>query len=131
MTSNQEHFAVRLMLTQQVLFSIEITLIHYLGPILSIVQFGAVRAVGGVLTAMLFGRKFNIFRTEQLWLHAIRGGCALMYGWVQVLSFGQLPLADATAISYTQALYIALLSILILHSAISWRPCISALAGAV
>ena len=38
---NPERFAIRLMVVQAVLFSMETALVHYLGQALSIVQFGA------------------------------------------------------------------------------------------
>jgi drug/metabolite transporter (DMT)-like permease len=131
---NPERFAIRLMVVQAVLFSMETALVHYLGQALSIVQFGAVRGLGGVLTSMFFARTFNIFRTEQFRLHLIRGITALTYGWVLVYSFGQLPLADATAISYTQTIWIALLSLLILHETISrlrWLSVVVGVTGAL
>ena len=131
---NPERFAIRLMVGQAVLFSMETALVHYLGQALSIVQFGAVRGLGGVLTSMFFARTLNIFRTEQFRLHLIRGITALTYGWVLVYSFGQLPLADATAISYTQTIWIALLSLLILHETISrlrWLSVVVGVTGAL
>ena len=51
---NPERFAIRLMVVQAVLFSMETALVHYLGQALSIVQFGAVRGLGGVLTSDVF-----------------------------------------------------------------------------
>jgi drug/metabolite transporter (DMT)-like permease len=121
MTTPEERFAIRLMVAQGVLFSIEVAIIHYLGPALSIPLFGCLRGLGGVLMSMAFARQFNVFCTEQLPLQLLRGTIVLAYGWVLVYSFGRLPLADATAISYTIIVYIAVLSILILGEMIPPR----------
>src|SRR4030088_2907484 len=125
-----EKFAIRLMVVQAMLFSAETTLIHYLGQAaISVVQFGAIRGFGGILTAMFFARHFDVLRTEQLRLHLLRGLVALSYGWVMAYSFSRLPLADATAISYTQTIYIALFSIIILGETISRQRWLSAFVG--
>jgi drug/metabolite transporter (DMT)-like permease len=124
-----EKFAIRLMVVQAMLFSAETTLIHYLGQAaISVVQFGAIRGFG-ILTAMFFARHFDVLRTEQLRLHLLRGLVALSYGWVMAYSFSRLPLADATAISYTQTIYIALFSIIILGETISRQRWLSAFVG--
>jgi drug/metabolite transporter (DMT)-like permease len=130
----EERFAIRLMVAQAALFTIEVAIVHYLGPALSIVLFGALRGFGGVAVAMAFARRFNIFRTAQLRLQLLRGAVVLIYGWVLVYSFGQLPLAEATAISFTQIIYIALLSIAILGEKISprrWTAVFVGVAGAM
>jgi drug/metabolite transporter (DMT)-like permease len=62
---------------------------------------------------------FAVLRTRQLPLQLLRGGVALLYLWVMIYSFGHLPFADATAISYTQAAYIAVFSVLILHEPVT------------
>jgi drug/metabolite transporter (DMT)-like permease len=124
-----QRFAVRLMVAQGVVFSVEVAIVHYLGSALSIVLFGTIRGLGGVLTAMAFAGKLDVFRTQQLPLHLLRGATLLAYGWVMVYSYGQLPLADATAISFTQIIYIALLSIAILGERVPPRRWLAVAAG--
>src|SRR6195256_3116387 len=119
MRTAPERLAICLMVMQGGLFSAETALVHHLGSAISILHFGAIRGLGGIVTAMLFARRFDIFRTEQFPLHVLRGFTALTYGWVLVSSFGRLPFADATAISYTQTIYIALFSTFILGETIS------------
>ncbi len=92
-------------------------------------HFGIIRGFAGVVTAMLFARRWDVFCTEQFPIHMLRGIAALTYGWVLVYSFSRLPFADATAISYTQSVYIALFSIFILGEPISRLRWLSVLFG--
>src|SRR5882762_10657119 len=129
MRAAPERLAICLMVIQGVLFSAETALIHYLGPTISAVHFGVIRGFAGVVTAMLFARRVDVFCTEQFPIHMLRGIAALTYGWVLVYSFSRLPFADATAISYTQSVYIALFSIFILGEPISRLRWLSVLFG--
>lgn len=52
-------------------------------------------------------------------MQLLRGAVSLLYLWVMIYSFSHLPFADATAISYTQAAYIAVFSVLILGETVS------------
>jgi drug/metabolite transporter (DMT)-like permease len=134
MRAAPERLAICLMVIQGVLFSAETALVHYLGPTISAVHFGVIRGFAGVVTAMLFARRVDIFRTEQFRLHVLRGLCALIYGWVLVYSFSRLPFADATAISYTQTISIALFSIFLLKETVSgprWLSVFFGLVGAL
>src|SRR4030095_2764245 len=63
-----------------------------------------------------------LLRSRQLPLQLLRGGVGVVYLWVMIYSFGHLPFADATAISYTQAAYIAVFSVLILGEPVT-RSC--------
>ena len=121
MRAAPERLAICLMVMQGGLFSAETALLHHLGSAISVVHFGVIRGFAGVVTAMLFARRWDVFCTEQLPIHVLRGLAALTYGWVLVYSFSRLPFADATAISYTQSMYIALFSIFILGEPMS-RP---------
>jgi len=131
MRTAPERLAICLMVMQGGLFSAETALVHHLGSAISIVHFGAIRGLGGIVMAMLFAHRFDIFRTEQFPLHVLRGFTALTYGWVLVYSFGRLPFADATAISYTQTIYIALFSTFILGETISRLRWLSVFFGIV
>jgi len=121
MRTAPERLAICLIVMQGGLFSAETALVHHLGSAISVVHFGVIRGFAGVVTAMLFARRWDVFCTEQFPIHVLRGLAALTYGWVLVYSFSRLPFADATAISYTQSMYIALFSIFILGEPIS-RP---------
>src|SRR5258708_11411359 len=93
------------------------------------VLFGVIRGFAGVFTAILFARRWDVFCTEQFPIHVLRGLAALAYGWMLVYSFSKLPFADATAISYTQSMYIALFSIFILGEPIRRSRWLSVLFG--
>src|ERR1700731_2246105 len=134
MRTAPERLAICLMVIQGGLFSAEPALLHHLGSAISVVHFGVIRGFAGVVTAMLFARRWDVFCTEQLPIHVLRGLCALIYGWVLVYSFSRLPFADATAISYTQTISIALFSIFLLKETVSgprWLSFFFGLVGAL
>jgi drug/metabolite transporter (DMT)-like permease len=111
-----ERLAIRLMVAQSVLFATETVLIHQIGSGAPVALLALLRAAGGVVLAIALARNigFAVIRTRQLPLQLLRGTVSLLYLWVMIYSFAQLPLADATAISYTQTAYIAVFSALIL-----------------
>jgi len=117
------------MVMQGSLFSAETALVHHLGSAISVVHFGVIRGFAGVVTAIIFARRWDVYRTEEFPIHVLRGLAALTYGWVLVYSFSRLPFADATAISYTQSIYIALFSIFILGEPVSRYSWLSVFLG--
>jgi drug/metabolite transporter (DMT)-like permease len=134
MRTAPERLAICLMVMQGGLFSAETALVHHLGSAISVVHFGVIRGFAGVVTAMLFVRRRDVFYTEQFPIHVLRGLAAITYGWVLVYSFSRLPFADATAISYTQSMYIALFSIFILGEPVSrlrWLSVFFGIGGAL
>jgi drug/metabolite transporter (DMT)-like permease len=116
-----ERLAIRLMMAQSVLFAVETTLIHHIGSRAPVMLLALVRGAGGVVLAIALARNigFAVSRTCQLPLQLLRGTVSLLYLWVMIYSFAHLPLADATAISYTQTAYIAVFSVLILGETVS------------
>jgi drug/metabolite transporter (DMT)-like permease len=121
---NSGRLAIQLMIGQGMLFAAETVAIHHIGSRASVVQLALVRGIGGLALAVALGRKLGlgVMGTRQLPLQLLRGGVSLLYLWVMIYSFGHLPFADATAISYTQAAYIAGFSVLILGEPVSrWR----------
>ena len=75
-----------------------------------------------------------MIRTRQFPLQLLRGSVSLLYLWVMIYSFGHLPFADATAISYTQAVYIAVFSVLILREPVTrsrWAAAAVGIVGAL
>ena len=119
-----ERRAIQLMIGQAVLFAAETAVIHQIGSRMSVMQIALIRGAAGLALALLLARQigFAVVRTRQLPLQIVRGAVSAAYLWVMIYSFGHLPFADATAISYTQAAYIALFSVLILGEAVGrWR----------
>jgi len=113
---NNQRLAVQLMIGQGAFFAAETALIHRIGPGVSLILLALIRAVAGLGLSLLLARRIGlaVLRTSQLPLQLLRGGIGTVYLWVMIFSFGHLPFADATAISYLQAAYIAVFSVLIL-----------------
>lgn len=135
-TMTRYRFAANLMIAQAVLFTAETASIHQIGSRLSVMQLALLRGAGGVVLALFLAGKLRVavMRTRQLFLQLLRGAVSLVYLWVMMYSFAQMPFADATAISYTQAAYIALLSMLILHEQVGrdrWLAATLGIAGAL
>jgi drug/metabolite transporter (DMT)-like permease len=133
---NSERLAIQLMILQAVMFAAETVINHQIGPQASIMQLALARGIGGLLLAFAFAGTVGlaVMRTRQLPLQLLRGGVSLLYLWVMIYSFSHLPFADATAISYTQAAYIAVFSVLILGETVSglrWSAAALGIFGAV
>lgn len=128
---NPERLAIRLMIAQAALFAAETAIIHELGSRVSVMQLALLRGAAGVALAIGLARNvgFAILRTRQLPLQLLRGTVSVLYLWVMIYSFGHLPFADATAISYTQAAYIAVFSVLILRESVTSSRWVAAAVG--
>ena len=116
-----QRLAISLMIAQAMLFAVETAIIHHIGGRASPMQLALIRSAGGLLLVGLLAGKtgWSVVRTQQLPMQLLRGLVSVVYLWVLMVSFGHLPFADATAISYTQAAYIAVFSVLILGEHIS------------
>jgi len=118
---NPERLAIQLMIGQGLLFAAETAAIHQIGSGASVMQLALIRGAAGLILALLLAREigFAVLRTRQLPLQLLRGSVTVLYLWVMIYSFSHLPFADATAISYTQAAYIAVFSVLILREPVT------------
>jgi drug/metabolite transporter (DMT)-like permease len=112
-----QRLAVGLMIGQAVLFAIETAMIHHIGTRGSTMQLALLRSGAGVVLVGLLAWRigWSVLKTNQLPLQLLRGFVSGLYLWVSMYSFARLPFADATAISYSQAAYIAVFSTLILN----------------
>jgi len=128
---NNQRLAILLMVGQGVLFAAETAVIHHLGSGVSLILLALIRAVAGLGLAFLLARGvgLTVLRTRQLPLQLLRGATGALYLWVMIYSFGHMPFADATAISYTQAAYIAVFSVLILGEPVTRLHWIGASVG--
>jgi drug/metabolite transporter (DMT)-like permease len=128
-----KRFAIQLMIAQGLLFATETAAIHQIGHAIPLMQLALLRAGAGVALAVILGRHmgFGLLWTRQLPLQLLRGGIGLGYLWVMVFSFSHLPFADATALSYTQAAYIAVFSVVILGEAVTRLRWLGAVVGIV
>jgi drug/metabolite transporter (DMT)-like permease len=114
---NGQRLAIGLMVGQAILFAVETAMIHHIGPRGSAMQLALLRSGAGVMLVGFLAWKtgWSVLKTSQLRLQLLRGLVSVSYLWVLMYSFARLPFADATAISYTQAGYIAVFSALILN----------------
>jgi drug/metabolite transporter (DMT)-like permease len=131
-----ERFAVQLMVAQGALFAAETLAIHHIGSRASVMQLAFLRGAAGLALAIVVSRHVGlaVMHICQLAVQLLRGGVSLLYLWVMIYSFGHLPFADATAISYTQAAYIAIFSALILRESVAglrWAAVAVGLFGAL
>jgi drug/metabolite transporter (DMT)-like permease len=116
-----QRLAVGLMIGQAILFAVETAMIHHIGSRGSAMQLALLRSVAGVtLVGFLAGNTgWSVLKTNQLSLQLLRGFVSVLYLWVLMYSFAHMPFADATAISYTQAVYITVFSALILNERVT------------
>lgn len=131
-----ERLAAQLMVGQSALFAAETVVVHQIGSDVPVPELAFIRATAGVVLALMIARRsgLSVLRTHQLLLQLVRGGVAAAYLWVMMYSFSHLPFADATAISYTQAAYIAVFSVFILGETVGptrWAAAVTGLAGAL
>lgn len=128
-----ERTGIALIILQQVLFTMETVATHQLSGKLSLMQIALVRSAGGLglaaLLAPAIGR--SVWRTSHPGLQIARALASIGYLWVFAFSFTAMPLADATALSYTQAIYITLLAPFILGEIVGRRRYLSVVVGIV
>jgi len=134
--ASAERFAIQLMIAQGILFAAETAAIHHIGSRVPLMELALLRAGAGLTLALLLAwhAGFAVLRTRRWPLQLVRGGVGVLYLWVMVFSFGHLPFADATAISYAQAAYIALFSVLVLRETVTrrrWTAAAIGIAGAL
>jgi drug/metabolite transporter (DMT)-like permease len=118
---NHQRLAVGLMIGQAILFSIETAMIHHIGARGSTMQLALLRSGGGLMLVGLlaWNTGWSVLKTNQLPLQLLRGLVSVLYLWVLMYSFARMPFADATAIAYTQAAYVAVFSALILNERVT------------
>ena len=116
-----QHLAVGLMIGQAILFAVETAMIHHIGPRGSAMLLALLRGSAGVTLVgiIAWNTGWSVMKTAQLPLQMLRGIVSVLYLWVLIYSFAHMPFADATAIAYTQAAYIAVFSALILNERVT------------
>jgi drug/metabolite transporter (DMT)-like permease len=130
---NGQRMAVGLMTGQAILFAVETAMIHHIGIRGSAMQLALLRGCGGVtlVGVLAWNTGWSVMKTEQLPLQLLRGFVSVLYLWVLMYSFAHMPFADATAISYTQAAYIAVFSAVILNERVTTLRWIATAIGIV
>jgi drug/metabolite transporter (DMT)-like permease len=79
------------------------------------------RGSGGVMLVGLlaWNSGWSVIKTRQLPMQLLRAFVSVLYLWVLMYSFAQMPFADATAISYSVVAYITAFSALILRERVT------------
>jgi drug/metabolite transporter (DMT)-like permease len=128
-----ERTGILLILGQQLLFTLDTAAIHRLAGSVSLWQLGLCRSIGGLGLALCLAPSIGwaAFRTHHPTLQALRAAVTVAYAWVLVNSFTVMPFADATAIGYTQAIYVALLAPPILGEVVGPRRLLAVFIGSV
>jgi drug/metabolite transporter (DMT)-like permease len=128
-----QRLAVGLMIGQAILFAVETAMIHQIGPRGSAMQLALLRGGAGVtlVGVIAWNTGWSVMKTSQLPLQLLRGFVSVLYLWVLIYSFAHMPFADATAIAYTQAAYIAVFSALILNERVTALRWIATAIGTV
>jgi drug/metabolite transporter (DMT)-like permease len=107
---------IALYLGQVFLFSLNTAIVHQIGSSATVMQLTLLRNLSMLVIAfLLFGRlSLDILGTSILRLQLLRALLTVATMWLTFWSFAHLPLADATAISYAEAIFLTLLPIILL-----------------
>ncbi len=115
------------------LFSVMMTLVKVLGSTFDSYQIAFFRVFPGMILTLPFLLRAGprSFMTQRPWLHGVRviaGGSGLAANFFAIV---HLPLADATAISFSRGLFIVPLAILMLREVVGPRRILATLVGFV
>ena len=112
-------------------FALMITLVRHLTDDLHPLQVVFFRTVFGLLAMLpwLLRQGLGVLRTARLRLHLLRAllGILAMFGWFTTLSL--MPLAEATALSFTSPIFTSVLAVLILGEVMRLRRWSATVAG--
>jgi drug/metabolite transporter (DMT)-like permease len=132
-----KRLGILLMVAQQLCFAAENAAIHQVGHDYGLMQLAFMRAAGCVVLALCLlpqAGGWSALRTQYPKVQLVRGVASIAYLAVLLYSLANMPLADASAISYTTAVYIVLFSHPILGEIVGvrrWFAVVIGLAGAL
>ena len=112
-----------LMIGAFLLGAIEMALVHGVGDRVSAMQLAFLRSLGhGLLLAVVVvvSGKALIVRSNNAKIQLVRGILSAGGMWALYYTFAHMPLIDATALSYTRAIFMTILAALILHEDVRW-----------
>jgi len=112
----------------------EVAAARALGGRIPAMQMALVRSIGAALVFVPFviqsgGR---VYRTRQLPLHLVRGCLSVVGLWCYFVVFANLPLAEATTITYSQVFFLTFFATVLLGEAVSvvrWSATLVGLIG--
>lgn len=112
-----------LILIAYALMTAETVLIHHLADHATPLQFIFMRNIGCVVLVVLLARNigWSVFRTQNVSLQFGRAALTMVSLWCLFFGFAELPLADATAVTYTRAVFLILFAVALLGERISAR----------
>lgn len=128
-----KRLGIALIILQQTCFAVENAAIHQVGHSLSLTQLSFLRSSGGLLIVlcMLPSVGWAGLKTTQPKTTIVRGAVSIAYSFVMMFSLTSMPLADATSLSYTQAIYMVLFAPLILGEVVGFQRYAAVLIGLV
>jgi len=127
--------AACLMIVQAFLFAAEPAIIHKVGLHASTEQLVLLRGIGGIAVVALLARQtgWRVFRTNQFPLQIVRGLVSAFFFAIMMYTYPRLPFADATCLFYTQVVYIAIFSAVLLGEKVTpwkWGAALLSVVGA-
>jgi drug/metabolite transporter (DMT)-like permease len=113
----EQRRAVVLILASFALLTGESAAVHKIGTNVSPLQLAFLRSVGSVVLVAALARHIGlaVFQTHHLGLQVTRGLLTVASIWAIFYGFAALPLADATAVSYTRGLFLTVLAAMVLR----------------
>jgi drug/metabolite transporter (DMT)-like permease len=133
---NDQLKGAALMVGAFLLGAIEMALVHGVGDHFSSLQLAFLRSVGSgaLLTiVVLLGREPLVVRSSNLKIQLMRGFFSAAGLWALIYTFAHMPLIDATALTYTRALFMTVFAALFLREhvrRVRWLGTIAGLVGA-
>jgi drug/metabolite transporter (DMT)-like permease len=118
---NVNYRGILLILISYALLTGESVAVHQIGRNATAIQFALLRSVGSLVLVAVLSRRIglDVLRTHHLWLQIVRGGLTVVSIWCIFYGFAVLPLADATAVSYTRGVFLSILAALILREQVN------------
>jgi drug/metabolite transporter (DMT)-like permease len=122
-----------LILIAYLLMTAETVVIHAVGDVVTPLQFILTRNLGclGLIGLMAWRAGGLRLSTEVPGLQIVRAGLTMVSLWCLFYGFAILPLADATAVTYTRAVFVVVLASLVLGERFSRQRLLAVVAGVV
>jgi drug/metabolite transporter (DMT)-like permease len=126
---------ITLILISYLLMTGETVAIHQIGEAATPLQFILMRNLGGIVLVTILARRIGIglavYRTGTLWLQFTRAALTMISLWCLFYGFAVLPLADATAVTYTRAVFLSLFAAVILKERVNSTRWVAILIGVI
>ena len=133
MTRESQLRGILLIMLSYALITGETVAMHHIGHAATPLQLTLVRSLGGLAFVVFLARGigWRVFRTENFGLQVVRSVLTVVSLWSLFISFAALPLADATAVTYTRGVFLAILAVVILKEKTSPARWVSMAVGII